>query len=908
MQVVLFALLGVATGGLYAVMAQGLVVVYRGTGVLNFAQGGTAMFGAYAYYDLAVRQGLPKPLAGAAALIMCALLGTVIYLVVLRPMRSAAPLSRVMTTLGIVLILESAASLLFGDTPLLVPSLLPTGTVHITSSLAISQDRIWIFGISVALSAAMYFGYRYTGFGRATLAVAENEVAAASFGISPDLIGAANWALGSIAAGVAGILIAPIIYLDPSSLVLLVIPAMAAGLIGEFVSFPLTFAAAVAIGIAESELQRYVSQPGWPTAVPYLLVILVLVVRGRGIPLRSFVAHRMPSVGTGQVRPLVVIALWAVAVWFAMTSDANWSDAIVATFGVAIVCLSVVVLTGYTGQLSLAQYVTAGIAALVAARLAQHHVPFLAALVLAALFTAVVGGLVGIPALRTRGVTLAVATLGLAGALEAVVLANSRYTGGVTGIMVPSPTLFGWSLDPLAHPDRYAAVTISAFVLLALAVANLRRGHTGRQLLAVRSNERAAASLGVNVAWVKTYAFMLGSGIAGVGGVLLVFIQPYVQPSSFDVFTCILVVAVTVTAGVGYIPAALLGALLVGGGVVSTLLFSWSSVNSYLPLIGGVLLVVTLIVNPNGLFETARLGLSQAISALPVRGRNRRRAARRATLERPSEILRAPARALSVRNVSVSFGGVKALQDVSIDVHPGQVHGVIGPNGAGKTTLVDAITGFTRTTQGTVRLGDVGITGWSVRRRARAGMSRSFQSLELFSDLTVLENLAVASERPSALRYLLDLLHPRSIRLSQPAVEALHQFDLIDHVDVRPRQVSLGRRKIIAIARAVASSPSVLLLDEPAAGLDDHEVADLSHLIRHLADSWGVAVLLIEHRVDMILAISDHVTVLDGGRVLASGAPGAILSDQLVIDAYLGSAPDQTARQLQADLSAERGR
>jgi sulfate-transporting ATPase len=261
-----------------------------------------------------------------------------------------------------------------------------------------------------------------------------------------------------------------------------------------------------------------------------------------------------------------------------------------------------------------------------------------------------------------------------------------------------------------------------------------------------------------------------------------------------------------------------------------------------------------------------------------------------------------------VRNVSVSFGGVKALQDVSIDVRPGQVHGVIGPNGAGKTTLVDVITGFTRATQGTIRLGDVGITGWSARRRARAGMSRSFQSLELFSDLTVLENLAVASERPSALRYLLDLLHPRPIKLSQPAIEALHQFDLIDHVDVRPRQVSLGQRKIIAIARAVASSPSVLLLDEPAAGLDDHEVAELSLLIRHLADSWGVAVLLIEHRVDMIIAISNHVTVLDGGLVLASGAPDAILSDQLVLDAYLGSAPNQKARQLQADLSAERGR
>ncbi|MDT4936331.1 MAG: hypothetical protein QOG80_2 [Pseudonocardiales bacterium] len=886
MEFLRFALLGVATGGLYALLSQSLVLIYRGSGLLNFAQGATAMFGAYAYYDLTVRHGVPKALAAVFALILCGLLGAVIHLVVLRSMRHAAPLSRVIATLGIVLVLQSAAFLRYGHNPLQVPSLLPTGTVQLTHSLPIGADRIWIFGIAVALSAVLWSTYRYSRFGRATTAVAENGVAAASFGISADVVGALNWAIGSMAAGLAGILIAPIIYLEPTSLVLLVIPAMSAALIGEFVSFPITFFTALALGVAESEMQRYVNQPGWATAVPYLVVVLVLVARGRALPLRSFILDRLPSVGTGRVRPPVVFALWAGAIWFALSTDANWSDALVTTFGSAIVCLSVVVLTGYTGQLSLAQYVLAGIGALIAARLVQH-MPFLLAAMLAVLVTAVIGALVGLPALRTRGVSLAVATLGLAGGLVAVVIGNPKYTGGISGITIPVPNLFGWSLDPFLHPDRYAVVTISVFMLLALAVANVRRGVTGRRMLAVRSNERAAAAMGVNVAWVKTYAFMLAAAIAAAGGVMLAFIQPSIQLNTFDVFTCILVVAVTVTGGVGNVPGAFLGSLMISGGIVSRLLHGWSQINDYLPLIGGLLLVATLVSGPDGVFELNRR--AGALALAPLLARLPRRARRPHVLDAAPSIERVVPRTLQVTGVSVAFGGVQAVRGVSLDVRPGEVHGLIGPNGAGKTTLIDAITGFARTTDGTVAIGDVDISRWPARRRAGAGVARSFQSLELFADLTIRENLAVAGERPTGLSYLRDIVRPRPIRLSDTALEAVHQFDLVEHIDSRPTEVSFGVRKTVAIARAVAGAPSVLLLDEPAAGLDDHEITELAALIRHLADAWGVAVLLVEHKVDMIMSISDRVTVLDAGQVLASGSPDEVSRDPLVIDAYLGT-------------------
>jgi sulfate-transporting ATPase len=518
---------------------------------------------------------------------------------------------------------------------------------------------------------------------------------------------------------------------------------------------------------------------------------------------------------------------------------------------------------------------------------------FLLALLCSAVITGIVGGIVGLPALRTRGITLAVATLGLGGAVSAVVLESPKYTGGVAGIVVNAPTAFGWSLDPIVHPSRYAFVTFTILVLVAVMIVNLRRGATGRRLLAVRSNERAAAALGVHVAWVKTYAFTVSAAIAAIGGTMLAFVQPSVQVSTFDVFTSILIVAVTVAGGVGFVPGGLVGATMISGGIVSEIFHTWSKINDYLPLIGGLILIVTLVVGPDGLFEMNRQLLARAVRPLAARMALRRPAwlERRALSHVDVEsqtVTRVAPQALTVSGISVRFGGVHAVRDVSMVVRPGEVHGLIGPNGAGKTTFIDAVTGFVRTTSGSVRLGDTEINNWAPRRRAARGLSRSFQSLELFSDLTIAENLAVASNHHGAWRYLTDLIRPGRVRLSPAAQDAVRQFGLGDLLGVRPDSVAFGPRKIVAIARSVASAPSVLLLDEPAAGLDDTEADELAALIRHLADEWGIAVLLVEHKVDLILSVSDRITVLDGGSILASGTPDEIRNDPAVIDAYLG--------------------
>jgi sulfate-transporting ATPase len=376
---------------------------------------------------------------------------------------------------------------------------------------------------------------------------------------------------------------------------------------------------------------------------------------------------------------------------------------------------------------------------------------------------------------------------------------------------------------------------------------------------------------------------------------MLAFAQPSIQVSTFTVFTSILIVAATVAGGVGFVPGGLLGSTLIAGGIVSQLLHGWSRINDYLPLIGGLILILTLIVGRDGLFEINRqalLPLVRPLMSLASRlrpGWLRLRAPGEGVLHPPA-VTRVPPRPLTVEGISVAFGGVHAVRDVSMVIRPGEVHGLIGPNGAGKTTFIDAVTGFVRAKAGSVRLGETDISRWAPRRRAAHGLSRSFQSLELFTDLTIEENLAVASDQHRPWRYITDLVRPGRVRLSAAAQDAVRQFELGHLLDARPDSVAFGPRKIVAIARAVANAPSVLLLDEPAAGLDDTEAEELAAMIRHLADEWGIAVLLVEHRFDLILSVSDRITVLDRGAILASGTPEEIRNDPAVIDAYLGVA------------------
>jgi ABC-type branched-subunit amino acid transport system ATPase component len=387
----------------------------------------------------------------------------------------------------------------------------------------------------------------------------------------------------------------------------------------------------------------------------------------------------------------------------------------------------------------------------------------------------------------------------------------------------------------------------------------------------------------------KVYAFTVAAGIAGVGGMLYAFLSPTVTSGNFDLLTSINFVTVTVVGGVGNILGAVIGATLLPSGVVTQIFFSVQNINAWIPLAGSVGLLLVLRRNPSGLFDlNSGLLLRLRERVRPPRTAGAADTGRVPTVTADVQATPRARRTLRVEDLRVTFGGVVAVNGVTITVRPGEVHGLIGPNGAGKTTFIDAVTGFVPLAAGRILVDDTDVTRWGARRRARLGVARTFQSLELFDDLTVRENLAVGSDDGGALRYLSDIFVPARPRLGPLVLAALRESGLEDTLDMLPSSLPFGRRRMIAIMRALASDPTVLLLDEPAAGLSDPESQALGTLIRELATTRQIAVLLIEHNLDMVRSISDRMTVLASGSILAEGSPAEVLAHPGVLETYVG--------------------
>jgi ABC-type branched-subunit amino acid transport system ATPase component len=314
-------------------------------------------------------------------------------------------------------------------------------------------------------------------------------------------------------------------------------------------------------------------------------------------------------------------------------------------------------------------------------------------------------------------------------------------------------------------------------------------------------------------------------------------------------------------------------------------------------LIGGGLLLMTIISSPDGIAAATAQSIGSIRRRLPVRhprADGRDRAYLQSGAEAPRRVT--PAR-LTVGAMEVAFGAVRAVDGVDLYVEPGEVVGVVGANGAGKTTLIDAITGFVPS-RGTVDLGGEELSTISAHKRASAGLARSWQSLELIEDLSVLDNLRAASDSIRWWSVLVDLVWWRR---SKPAVavgSAIHALGLADVLSQMPRELSTGKRKLVALARAIASGPSVLLLDEPCSGLDEHERDEVGEVIRSLAESWGMGVLLVEHDVHLVRRVSDRIVVLDFGKVIAQGAPASVLSDPNVTSAFLGHVSETDSRKV----------
>jgi ABC-type branched-subunit amino acid transport system ATPase component/branched-subunit amino acid ABC-type transport system permease component len=924
-EVIQFALLGIGLGALYSLASQGLVLIYRGSGVLNFAHGAIGIAGAYAKDLLQHSAGFPLWAALILGIGASATLGALTHLLVMRPLRRASPLSRIVATLGVLITVQSGMFLIYQNVERYwtrtgyAPSDLPAtadDNIHLWGDVVIQLDRLIMLCIAGAMSVLLWYIYRHTKFGLATTAVAENQRAAASLGKSPDLIATVNWAAGSALAGLAGILVAPIVTLQVGTMTNLMLGALAAALVASFTSFPVAFFSAVAIGIAQVELQRYnstigdwlhFSLQGFDRSVPFIVIVLVLAFRGQAIPLRDFFLQRLPSVGSGRVNPVLVLGGIGVCSLLFLLTPAVWVDSFTVMFSVALILLSVVVVTGYGGQISLAQYAIAGFGAWAAGRLvAAAGFPFWAALIVGVLATVPLGVLFALPAVRTRGVALAVVTLGLGTALELILFANGKYTGGFLGTSFGETKLFGWSISSATHVSRYAFFVLGCFVVAALAVSNVRRGRSGRRLLAVRTNERAAAALGINVPGAKLYAFGLSAAIAALGGITVAFAAESIDYSkTFTNFVSITDVGYAFIGGIGYLMGPVIGATLAPGSFgarLSETIFSDGAAN-YVTFAGGIILILLVLQNQHGIAREMIAQFRWVRSKIPLPPMPRLWQ-RKATVLPPEK--REPVRpmALEVDGVTVRYGAVVAVDDVSLRVEPGKVVGLIGPNGAGKTTFIDAVTGFTAPSAGTIRLDGIDVGRWSASRRARGGLSRSFQSLELFGDATVLDNLRAASDPRDTLSYVRDLVYPVQPQLPGEVVAAIKEFKLEDDLDRHVDDLAYGQRRLLAIARAVATQPSVLLLDEPAAGLGDVESAELAHLVRRLADDWGMGVLVVEHDMSFVMSVCDEIVVLDFGKKISEGTPDHVRNDPTVIAAYLGDAEDEDDDHPPASIAA----
>jgi ABC-type branched-subunit amino acid transport system ATPase component/ABC-type branched-subunit amino acid transport system permease subunit len=796
--------------------------------------------------------------------------------------------AKAVASLGVMVGITGLILLRVGPTPVSARSIF-SSSFYSVGSIHVPQDRIWFAVTVVVVTALVWAGYRFTRFGLDTRAAAETEKGAYVSGISPDRVAAYNWMIGAVVSGLAGILISPITPLVPYSYTLFIVPALAAAIFGGFQRMAPAVAAGLAIGMLQSEAQYLGTQHSWlpssglPELVPLVLIIVVLVVRAKPLPSRGSLLQ--PSLG-GAPRPTRVAAPTAVGIALGVVGllalRGSWREALVTSFILGIIALSQVVVTGYTGQVSLAQLTLAGVGAFLLSPLTTSWgIPFPIAPILAALGATVLGVVVGLPALRIRGLALAVVTLSFAVALEAVWFRNIRLVGS-TGKSVSGPTLFGINLEP-GTGAAYPRLAFCILALLALAgagvgVARLRTSRLGRSMVAVRANERSAAASGINVLRTKLAAFAIAAFIAGVGGALLAYKQRTVTFDSFDVLLGLGFFATVYLSGISSVAGGLLAGMLGVGGLVYYITTASASIDpSWYQIASGIGLVACVIVYPDGLVGPAHHRLAQR------RAEKRTRSQPAVLSSQPQPVTpgfhsapqpRAPtAEVLSIRNLSVRYGGVVAVDDVSFDVHAGAIIGLIGPNGAGKTTLVDAVSGFSPY-GGTVELLGAPIDSLPPYRRVRAGLGRTFQGLELWTDLTVDENVLVGHN---------------AFRRTREEIDAT--FTLLGLEDLREQvtgQLSQGQRRVVSIARSLIANPNVLLLDEPAAGLDSGESAWLGDRLQDVRAN-GITVVLIDHDMSLVLNLCDRIEVLDFGRLIAGGTPQDVRTDTTVRDAYLGT-------------------
>ncbi|MDQ0314473.1 branched-chain amino acid ABC transporter ATP-binding protein/permease [Amorphus orientalis] len=535
----------------------------------------------------------------------------------------------------------------------------------------------------------------------------------------------------------------------------------------------------------------------------------------------------------------------------------------------AIVGIGLNILVGMSGQISLGHVAFYAIGSYTVAILTvDHGVSFWLALPIAGLLAGVAGGLLSIPALRVRGPYLAMITIAFGFIVEQSAAELDELTGGWNGIMgIRPPELFGFGFS-----QREIAIFVLVLMLVALgAYALISRSPWGKALRALRDSEVAAQSIGLNPVLLRCVAFALSAVFAGIAGGVYGTMSGFISPESFPFFESILFLLVVMIGGADTILGPVIGAI-----IVVLLPEVFASLAEYRLLFVGILLLVVLRLAPRGIVGSvlARWRRSQpdtppAVAAEP-------------DLPRWS----GGGKRLEVQDVSISFGGVKAVQGLSFTAEPGRITSIIGPNGAGKTTALNLIAGYYAPDSGRVMLDDEDLTGRSSHKVARAGVARTYQTTQLFEHMSVLDNLLMAMVRGRVAAG--DLGRSLETEGRRGKAEALLAF-VGYRGDIKAPAGTLAHidKRLVEIARALAFDPDIVLLDEPAAGLGEEDTAHVARLLQRLAQA-GITVILIEHDMGLVMGISDHVLVLDSGQKISEGEPAVVRRDPAVLAAYLG--------------------
>ena len=869
-----------------------------------------------------------------------------------RPLRAASPVLKLVATIGILLALQATVLLAFGPFPKTEPSIISSSAVSFLGQ-TVPESNLILALIAIVAAAVIWAAYRWTRFGLETKAAFENETSARLIGLSVNRLSMSNTLMASVIAGAIGILAAPVVTLDSQDLPLAVVPALAAALFADFTNFPIACGLGIVLGALQNVLY-YASTLSWfPTnggiawpGVEQVLILVAIVIalflRGNKLPERGErVEKRLPIAPRPErlIRPAIVAFVVLGAALIILPFD--FCQALVNTIIAGALTLSVIVITGYVGQVSIMQLALAGVSAYLVSHLATGAgIGFPLAPIIAALAATALGLIVGVSALRVRGVQLAVVTLAAAVAIENAWFTTVTLGGGQGGAPVPQPNLFGLDLGNAAGfrgLDGQLPSPILGFIILGVTGAAVparreppaqpdrpadaggpreRAGRGGvrrqrpqheadrvRDRLVHRRARRRDVRIQLRIGFLDDVRRGLRAGRDRVR----------VRRRRHDGPRCDLRGPDVDGGAVPVRVPEVVGSLGVLGASVrrhrrrhQPRARPRGRSGHDVPQPHTTTAAVAAGETPRDLLHLVEMVVARLPKPQLGSARGTESAAGPGPGSTEAQDLHVPPKALRVTNLTVRFGGVTAVDDVSLEIAPGEIVGLIGPNGAGKSSLIDALTGFSHPASGTIVLGDDDLTKLPPHRRVHAGLVRSWQSVDLFDDVTVGENMAVGSGM-SRWHELLEVLGRENQTMPAAASSAIARFGLGSDLDLLPSQLSFSQRRMVTTARAVALNPSMLLLDEPAGGFSDVRRRELANAIAPLARERGMGLLVVDHDMPFVMGLCDRVVVLNFGRKIADGTPDEVRANPEVVRAYLhGSAEEETAQEVDLAATARR--